>query len=155
MTTVDKDMYVAVHYTGTLKNGEEFDSSKGRAPLEFKTGAGQMIRGFEAAVMGMSLNEKKVVTLEPEEAYGERDENQTHDFPRSQMPPDMTPEVGQTLALTSPQGQHIPARIIAVDEENVTFDLNHPLAGESLTFDIEVVSISDQPTQQPAGCGSG
>lgn len=153
MKKVEDGMYVSVKYTGTLANGDTFDSSEGRPPLEFKTGADQMIKGFEAAVMGMSLNEKKVFTLEPEEAYGQRDENRTHDFPRAQIPPEVTPEIGQTLALTSPEGQHIPARIVAMDDDTVTFDLNHPLAGQSLTFEIEVVGISDTPTQQPMGCG--
>jgi peptidylprolyl isomerase len=153
MQNVENDMYVSVHYTGTLANGEQFDSSDGRPPLEFKTGAGQMIKGFEAAVMGMSLNEKKVFTLSPEDAYGERDESRIHEFPRVEIPAEITPEVGQTLALTSPEGHHIPARVAAVDDEKVTFDLNHPLAGQSLTFEVEVVGVSDTPTQQPAGCG--
>jgi len=112
-----------------------------------------MIKGFDAQVIGMSLNEKKTFTLAPEEAYGERNEDYMHEFPRTEIPADITPEVGQTLALTSPEGQHIPARIVAVDDEKVTFDLNHPLAGQSLTFDVEVVGISDTPTQAPAGCG--
>jgi peptidylprolyl isomerase len=114
-----------------------------------------MIKGFEAAVMGMALNEKKTITLPPEEAYGNRDESQTHEFPRAQVPPEIDPRVGQTLALTSPEGRQIPARIAAVDDEKITFDLNHPLAGETLTFEIEVVTINDTPTQQAAECGSG
>jgi peptidylprolyl isomerase len=122
--------------------------------VEFKVGEGQMIKGFEEAVMGMQLNEKKTFTLSPEEAYGERDESYTHEFPTAEIPPEVVPEVGQTLALTSPEGHHIPARIVAVDEETVTFDLNHPLAGESLTFDIQIMSISETPTQEPKGCGS-
>ena len=156
MQKVETGKFVSVNYTGTLENGEQFDSSEGRAPLEFKVGAGQMIKGFESAVMDMALNEKKTITLAPEEAYGQRDEQQTHEFPRAQVPPEVDPQVGQTLALTSPEGQQIPARIMAVDDEKITFDLNHPLAGETLTFKVEVVSISDTPTQQPAaGCGSG
>lgn len=153
MQKVEDGMFVSVNYTGTLDNGEQFDSSEGRPPLEFKVGAGQMIKGFESAVMGMSLNEKKVFTLAPEDAYGERNEDYKRDFPRAEIPPEIVPEVGQTLALTSPEGQHIPAQIVAVDEEKVTFDLNHPLAGQSLTFDIEVVGISDTPIQKPMGCG--
>ena len=155
MQKVKTGKFVSVNYTGTLESGEQFDSSEGRPPLEFKVGAGQMIKGFEAAVVGMALNEKKTITLAPEEAYGDRDDNQMHDFPRDQVPAEIEPQVGQTLALTSPQGQQIPARIAAVDQEKITFDLNHPLAGETLIFDIEVVGISDAPTQQPAGCGSG
>lgn len=153
MQKVEGSMYVSVHYTGTLANGEQFDSSDGRPPLEFKTGAGQMIKGFETEVMGMSLNEKKVFTLSPKDAYGDRDESRIHEFPRAEIPPEITPEVGQILALTSPEGQQIPARVAAVDDEKMTVDLNHPLAGQSLTFEVEVVGISDTPTQQSAGCG--
>ena len=153
MQKVENGMFVSVHYTGTLDNGEQFDSSEGRPPLEFKSGGGQMIKGFDAQVLGMSLNEKKTFTLPPAEAYGERNEDYMHEFPRAEIPAEITPEVGQTLALTSPEGQHIPARIVAVDDEKVTFDLNHPLAGQSLTFEVEVVGISDTPTQAPAGCG--
>ncbi len=155
MEKVENGMFVSVNYTGTLDNGEQFDSSEGRAPLEFKVGEGQMIKGFEEAVMGMMLNEKKTFTLSPDEAYGERDESYTHEFPTAEIPPEVVPEVGQTLALTSPEGHHIPARIVAMDEKKVTFDLNHPLAGESLTFDIQIMSISNTPTQEPMGCGSG
>jgi peptidylprolyl isomerase len=154
MQKVENGKFVSVNYTGTLNNGDQFDSSEGRAPLEFKVGEGQMIKGFEEAVMGMQLNEKKTFTLSPEEAYGERDESYTHEFPTAEIPPEVVPEVGQTLALTSPEGHHIPARIVAVDEEKVTFDLNHPLAGESLTFDIQIMSISETPTQEPKGCSS-
>ncbi len=153
MQKIEDGMYVSIHYTGTLDNGEQFDSSQGRPPLEFKAGAGQMIEGFEAAVKGMSLHEKKVFTLSPEEAYGERNENHKQEFPKAEIPPELNPEVGQALALTTPDGRQIPAWIVAVDEEKVTFDLNHPLAGQSLTFAIEVVGISETPTQQPSGCG--
>jgi peptidylprolyl isomerase len=114
-----------------------------------------MIKGFETAVMGMALNEKKTVTLPPEEAYGQPDENLTRYFPRKQVPPDVDPQVGQSVTLTNPQGQPVPARVVAVDDEKIALDMNHPLAGEALTFEIEVVTISDTPTQQAAGCGSG
>jgi peptidylprolyl isomerase len=153
MQKVESGNYVSVHYKGTLSDGEQFDSSEGRPPMEFKTGAGEMIKGFEDAVMGMALNEKKKFTVSPEDAYGERDENRNHQFSRAEIPPEISPEVGQLLALTSQEGQPIPARIIAMDEQNVTVDLNHPMAGQSLTFEVEVVGISDTPTQQPAGCG--
>ena len=97
MQKVENGLFVSVDYTGTLDNGEEFDSSKGRQPLEFKAGAGQMIPGFASAVMGMSLNETKTFTLSPEEAYGERDDSRTYDFPRAQIPQGMEPQVGQTM----------------------------------------------------------
>jgi peptidylprolyl isomerase len=153
MQKVENGMYVSVDYTGTLENGEQFDSSEGRAPLEFKVGEGRMIKGFEEAVMGMTLNEKKTFTLSPDEAYGQRDESCKYEFPTAEIPSEIVPEVGQTLALQSPDGRHIPARIVAADKEKVTFDLNHPLAGESLTFEIEVKGISDVPTREPEGCG--
>lgn len=152
MQKVENGMFVSVHYTGTLESGEQFDTSAGRLPLEFKVGDGRMIRGFDAQVVGMSLNEKKTFTLAPEEAYGERKEGHQYDFPRAEMPAEINPQVGQTLALTTPDGQQVPARVIVVDDEKVTFDLNHPLAGQSLTFDIEVVGISDTPTQPQEGC---
>ena len=153
MQKVENGLYVSVHYTGTLDSGKVFDSSQERQPLEFKVGSGQLISGFDQAVLGMSLNEKKEFTLSPEEAYGQRDESQIHEFPASQIPPGMEMEVGQTISLSTPEGQNIPAKVVALDDEKLTFDLNHPLAGESLTFAIEVVGISETPTQAAAGCG--
>jgi peptidylprolyl isomerase len=153
MQKVENGLYVSVHYTGTLDNGEVFDTSQGRQPLEFQVGSGQLISGFEKAVMGMSVNEKKEFTLAPEQAYGPRDENQVHDFPASEIPSGMDISVGQTVSLSTSEGQSIPAKVVAMDDEKLTFDLNHPLAGQSLTFAIEVIGISDTPTQTPAGCG--
>ncbi len=152
MQEVKNGLYVSVDYTASLENGEQVDSSEGRAPLEFKVGEGRVIKGFEDAVLGMALNEKKTFKLAPEEAYGQRDESCAHEIPKTQIPAEIDPQVGQTLALRSPDGREIPARIAAVDDEKVTFDLNHPLAGESLTFEIQIKSISDAPTQQNAGC---
>jgi len=149
--------YVSVDYTGTLQNGDVFDSSKGRQPLEFHMGAGQMIPGFENALQGMGLNEKKTFTLSPDEAYGERDDSRTQSFDRKEVPPGLNPEVGMTVGLTAPNGQQIPAQISEVTDEKITLDLNHPLAGQSLTFEVEVVGINDAPTQASAcgSCGSG
>ncbi len=118
-------------------------------------GAGQLIKGFEAALSDMSLNDKKTFTLEPEEAYGHRNDEHMQSFPRADIPPEMDPQVGQTVALNTPDGQQIPAKIVAVDDEKITVDLNHPLAGESLTFEIKVVGISSTPTQAQDGCGCG
>ncbi len=156
MQKVAKDMFVSVEYTGTLENGEVFDTSQGRQPLEIQMGAGQLIKGFEDALDGMALKEKKTFTLEPEDAYGQRDESLTRDFPRADVPPEMNPQVGQTVGLHDGQGQQIPATIVDVTDESVTVDLNHPMAGKALTFDIEVVSISETPTQAPeceSDCG--
>lgn len=155
MQKVEKGLFVRVEYEGTLDNGEVFDSSHGRQSLEVEMGAGCLIKGFEDALMGMSLNEKKTFTLEPNEAYGERDENLKTSFPKKEVPPGLDPQVGQTVALTSPQGQQMPGRIAEVNDEAITIDLNHPLAGESLTFKIEVVGINNEPTHAGQGCGAG
>lgn len=154
METVENGLFVSVDYKGTLGNGEVFDSSEGRQPLEVKMGAGQLIKGFETALMGMSLNEKKTFTLEPEEAYGHRNDDHMHTFTREEVPPEMNPQEGQTIALSTPDGQQIPAHIVEVNDQKVVVDLNHPLAGQSLTFEIEVVGISSTATQEPeGGCG--
>ena len=155
MQKVETGQFVSVHYKGTLQNGEVFDTSEGRHPLEVQIGAGQIISGFEKALMGMSLNEKKVFTLDPEDAYGQKDDSLTHSFPRKDVPAEVNPEVGQTVALSTPEGQQVPAVITEMNDEKVVVDLNHPLAGQTLTFDIEVVGISDTATQDPAGCASG
>ena len=154
MDKVSDGLYVSVDYKGTLQDGQVFDSSQGRAPLEVQMGAGQLIEGFEKALMGMALNEKKTFTLAPEEAYGEVDEDRKHTFPTKDVPAEMDAQVGQTVGLTTRDGRQVPAQIIAVDDEGVTVDFNHPLAGQSLTFEIEVVGISDAPTQS-TGCGCG
>jgi len=152
---VENNLFVSLDYTGTLPDGEVFDTSHGRQPLEIKMGAGQLIRGFENALLGMAVNEKKTFTLAPEEAYGHRDETLTQKFPASSVPPEMDPQVGQTVGLSTADGQQIPAVITAVDDQHVTVDLNHPMAGKTLTFAIEIKSISNTPTQCSDGCGSG
>ena len=155
MEKVENGIFVSVDYKGTLENGQVFDTSHGRQPLEIQMGAGQLIEGFETELLGMALNEKKVFTLAPENAYGQRDESLTHSFPRSEVPSGMNPHVGMTIGLTTPEGRQVPARIVHLDDDKLTMDLNHPLAGESLTFEIEVVGISITPTQMPMACGSG
>lgn len=155
MEKVEKDLYVSVDYKGTLENGDVFDTSHGKQPLEVKIGAGQLISGFEKQLIDMKMNEKKKFSLEPEDAYGDRDDTLTRDFSKSDVPPEMNPQVGQTVALTTNDGRQIPAQITKVDDEMVTVDMNHPLAGEKLTFEIEVVGISNTPTQAKEGCGSG
>ena len=155
MELVENGAYVSVAYTGTLQNGEVFDTSRDRKPLEVHMGAGSMIPGFEAALLGMALNEKKTFTLEAEKAYGLRDEKLMREVPRNAVPDELVPEVGRLVALQTPQGQQIPAKITKIDEQNIMLDLNHPLAGEALTFEVEVVGISPNPTQVQEGCGCG
>ncbi len=157
MDKVEKGKFVKVDYEGRLDNGEVFDTSQGAQPLELEVGGGQIIKGFEEQLQGMAIREKKTFTLDPEDAYGNRDENQLHTFSRSEVPEEMNPQVGDMIGLQTPDGQQIPATIAEADEEKIVVDLNHPLAGKSLTFDIEVVDISDQPspeTHQHA-CGHG
>ncbi len=153
MSKVEKDMFVSVEYTGTLENGEVFDTSKGSKPLEIQMGAGQLIKGFEQALTGMTLNEKKNFTLQPGDAYGHRDEKLKQAFPRKDVPKGIEPQVGQTIGLHDGNGQQIPATIVDVNDEQVTLDLNHPMAGKALTFAIEVVGINEKPIQ--TSCESG
>ena len=148
MDKVEQRTYVGIEYTGTLGNGEVFDSSKGRQPLEVEMGAGQVIKGFEEQLVGMALNEKKVFTLPPEDAYGPRNESLMQSVPRSEVPPEMDVQVDMVVGFTTMEGDQVPARIVQLDDEQLTMDLNHPLAGETLTFEIEVVGISSTPTQK-------
>ena len=132
---------VKVHYTGKLTNGEVFDSSEGREPLEFTVGTGQMIQGFDAAVNGMGLNEKKTITIPSEEAYGPVNEGLVQQVERTQLPEDMQPEVGQRLVSSGPNGEQHQVTVTAVSAVDVTIDANHPLAGKDLIFDVELVEI--------------
>ena len=155
MKKIENGLYVSVDYKGTLQNGDVFDTSQERQPLEVKVGAGQLIAGFENELLGMSLNEKKTFTLEPEKAYGQRNEDLKRDIPRADIPPELNPRVGMMVDLQAQEGRQIPAQIVHLDEEKLTLDMNHPLAGETLSFEIEVVGISDTPTQAPSACGCG
>lgn len=132
---------VKIHYRGTLDNGTEFDSSAGRDPLEFELGGGQVIPGFDNAVTGMAVGEKKSVRLEPDDAYGPRHEQLIQQVPRSALPPEMAPEVGMALQSSAPDGQVMVFHVTEVDDENITVDANHPLSGHALSFDIELVAI--------------
>ncbi|MEM7549344.1 MAG: peptidylprolyl isomerase [Bacteroidota bacterium] len=141
MTKVVDQSKVKVHYTGKLESGEVFDSSEGREPLAFTVGTGNMIPGFEKAVLGMSLEESKTVNIPPAEAYGERTDALIQEIPKSALPPDLQPEVGQQLVSKTPEGQDIPVVVTDVTNENITIDANHHLAGKNLVFDLKVVEI--------------
>ncbi|GAA4731673.1 FKBP-type peptidyl-prolyl cis-trans isomerase [Flavisolibacter ginsenosidimutans] len=132
---------VKVHYHGRLRSGETFDSSQGREPLEFEIGAGQMIKGFDEGVKGMQVGDKKTVEIGADEAYGQREAGNLIEFPKDQFPPNMNPEVGQQLMLSNDQGQQFPVVVAEVKEDSVVLDANHPLAGQDLIFDIEMVHI--------------
>jgi peptidylprolyl isomerase len=133
---------VRVHYHGRLTDGTTFDSSEGREPLEFEVGSGMVIAGFDNGVTGMVVGDKKTVQIPAEQAYGGKNPDMVVEFPKSQFPEDMKPEVGMQLNMTNGGGQVIPVKIVDVKEETVMLDANHPLAGEDLTFDIELVEIA-------------
>lgn len=141
MQTAKKGDQVKVHYTGKLTDGTIFDSSEGREPLAFEVGAGMMIKGFDAAVDGMAIEAKVTVEIPAAEAYGEAREEMIFDVPRTNLPPDMEPEVGQQLAMSQPNGQQMPVKVKEVHEDKVIIDANHDLAGKDLVFDIELVEI--------------
>jgi FKBP-type peptidyl-prolyl cis-trans isomerase 2 len=131
---------IKVHYVGTLDDGTVFDSSVKRGePLEFTVGAGQLIKGFDEAVVGMEAGEEKEIHLEAEEAYGDWNPDAVKRFPRDQYPEGQTPVAGMTVGLSLPNGQQIPAVITEVTEQEIALDLNHPLAGKALNFKIQIV----------------
>jgi len=132
---------VRVHYTGKLTNGEQFDSSMGREPLEFTVGAGMMIKGFDDAMPGMTIGQKKTINILPEDAYGPRTEEAVIDFPKANVPPDMVLEPGMQLTLSNQAGQPVPVIVVEVKEDVIVLDANHFLAGQELVFDVELVEI--------------
>ncbi|MBI2572646.1 peptidylprolyl isomerase [Candidatus Woesearchaeota archaeon] len=153
--TIHKTDLASIHYTGTLEDGTVFDSSEGRNPLQFEVGAGQVIPGFENAVEGMKLNQEKSVTIPAAQAYGEHKEELLKEIPRAALPKDgPEPQVGMQLLVHAPTGQRFPAMIAKVDADNVTLDLNHPLAGKDLTFKIKLVGINEPLVEEEMPEGS-
>jgi len=132
---------VKIHYTGTLDDGTQFDSSAGREPLAFELGSGQVIPGFEKAVDGMSVGESKTVNIQAEDAYGPHNAQMVQEVPRSALPDDLTPEVGMGLQAQGAEGQVANLVVTSVEDDSITVDGNHPLAGKALNFEIELVSI--------------
>ncbi len=132
---------VKVHYTGKLVNGDQFDSSEGRDPLGFKVGAGQMIKGFDNAIPGMKVGDKKTINIPAADAYGEKDPTAIIEFPKEHIPADMKLEPGMPLTLTDPQGHPVPVLVVEVKDDVIILDANHFLAGQELVFDIELVEI--------------
>ena len=132
---------VRITYVGTLNDGEIFDSSEGRDPLEFVVGSGQIISGLDAAISGMSLGDKRDVAVPCDQAYGQSNPDARQAVPRDQIPAEIPVEVGTQLQMQTPQGQVVPVTFAAVTETEVTLDANHPLAGQDLNFAIEIVGI--------------
>ena len=133
---------VKIHYTGKLKDGTVFDSSREREPLQFNIGSGQVIPGFEEAVTGMTPGEKKTAQIPCDKAYGERNPSMVMVVDRKHVPAELNPEVGQRLELGSPSGELLAVTVIEVNDKNITLDANPPLSGEDLTFELELVEIA-------------
>ena len=141
MLQVTKGDLVQVHYTGKLSDGEEFDSSRGEEPLKVEIGAGQLIQGFEDGLLGMSIGESKTVIIPPDQAYGLRHEEMVRAVTLDQLPDGLEVQEGMILESSDQQGHRVELRVTEIDGDKVVLDMNHPLAGETLTFDIEVVEI--------------
>lgn len=142
MSQVKEKDTVKVHYTGKLANGEVFDSSVDRDPMEFQVGSGQLIPGFENGVIDMKVNEKKTLVIPSDEAYGEPRKELVQEVPKDRLPEEIKPEVGMGLVSKTPEGQEIQLVVKEVKDEAIVVDGNHPLAGQELTFEIEVVGIN-------------
>jgi peptidylprolyl isomerase len=158
MKNVKTGHFVKVDYTGKLDNGDVFHTTQNGQPVEVEVGAGRLIKGFEDALLGMAESEKKSFALSPEEGFGPRDENLVQSFERSDLPGDFQPKIGDVVALSTPDGGQVPATVKHTDDKKITVDLNHPLAGQALSFDVEVLTISDKPTTPactPSTCGNG
>jgi FKBP-type peptidyl-prolyl cis-trans isomerase SlpA len=143
MNQVKENNTVKVNYTGKLSDGQIFDSSEGREPIEFTLGHGQLIPGFEKGLIDMKLNEKKTITIPKEEAYGDVNKDLIQEVKKTELPQDMAPEVGMGLVSKSPDGQEMNLMVVEVREETIVIDGNHPLAGKELVFDLEVLAISE------------
>tara|TARA_R100000234_G_scaffold19545_1_gene10985 strand:- start:1024 stop:1497 length:474 start_codon:yes stop_codon:yes gene_type:complete len=148
-TTVKNGQKVSVHYVGTLDDGTEFDNSRSRGDvISFEVGSGQLISGFDSALPGMVVGEVKSVSLTPEEAYGDVNPEAIETVPKNVFPPGMPLTVGGMVQGTAPTGQPVIARIDAIEGESVTLDMNHPLAGKNLNFEIELVSIENSDNNE-------
>ena len=141
MNTVENGNTVSVHYTGTLNDGTQFDSSREREPLSFLVGDGQVIPGFESAVLGMQEGETKTITILAENAYGPKNDQAVEVVERNRFPNGFEGNVGESVTGQTGEGQAFRATIVSVEENTVTLDFNHPLAGQDLTFEVELVSI--------------
>lgn len=142
MTQAKSGDTVKIHYNGTLEDGTVFDTSSERGPIEFTIGQGRVIPGVEAAIMGMAEGEQKTVTLQPEDAYGPHRDDLIVRVSRNEMPPEIEPQVGLRLQASSQDGATTEVTITDVQEDEITLDANHPLAGKPLNFDITLVEIA-------------
>jgi len=142
MSTAKTGDTVKVHYTGRLDDDTVFDTSRGKSPLKFTIGEGNLIKGFEKGLIGMEVGEKKNLVIPPEEAYGQNDEKLTTKVSRSHLPDSVQPAIGMQLQVKQKDGSIFMVWITGMDEETVTLDANHPLAGKTLKFDVELTDIA-------------
>jgi len=146
MSAVENGSVVQVHYRGTFTDGEQFDSSYDRqTPLTIKVGAGQVLPGFDNALVGMEVGQSKHISLTKSEAYGDRNPNAYAAIPLTNFPTDFADQLekGSTIPLTDPKGNNVLGTVEAINEESIIFDMNHPMAGKDLEFDIEVVGFAE------------
>jgi len=141
MTQAKQGDKVRIHYTGKLNDGTVFDSSVDREPLEFTIGEGMVIPGFESAVEGMEVGEEKQISIQPDDAYGESRDDLVVEVPSDQIPESINPEVGMPLELRTQEGESVQVTVSEVKPDSVILDGNHPLAGETLNFDVKLVEI--------------
>lgn len=141
MAEVKSGDTVSIHYKGTLEDGTVFDSSEGRDPLQFEVGSGQIIPGLDEAIPGMSIGDKKSVTVPPEQAYGDANPDAIQSVPRDTVPDELDIAVGMPLQVQTQDGRQVPVTVKEITDDTVVLDANHPLAGKTLTFDIELVAV--------------
>ena len=155
MENIENDAVVTVHYTGTLPDGEVFDSSRDKDPMTFLIGHKNMIPGFEEELMGASIGETREFTLPPERAYGERDEDAIQKMPRDAFPDGMELKQGMMMAAQTQQGP-VPFTISEINGDEITIDFNHQMAGKTLTFEVEIIDVRKAtPEELPDDCGPG
>ncbi|AQS92994.1 peptidylprolyl isomerase [Polaribacter sp. BM10] len=147
MMQVKENNTVKVHYTGKLTDGQIFDTSEGKEPIEFTLGEGRLIPGFEKGLLNMKLNEKKTLNIAKEDAYGEVNAQLIQEVAKKDLPQDMEPQVGMGLVSKAPDGSEMNLMVVEVKEDAIIIDGNHPLAGRDLVFDIEVVAIKEASTE--------
>ena len=148
MAQVKEGDVISLHYTGSLDDGTVFDTSEQGAPLSFTVGAGEVIPGFDEGVRGMEVGETREINLSPEQAYGDYHEDLVRVVPRNAFPPNVIPAIGLGFELELPSGQTLPVRIIDIEGEEVTLDANHLLAGETLNFNVRLVSIDASAAEE-------
>lgn len=141
MSQVKENDTVKIHYTGKLQDGQVFDSSLERNPIEFTIGGGQIIPGLEKGLIDMKVNDKKTIEIPQAEAYGDVQKELFQEVPKEQLPQEITPEVGMGLVAKNPDGSERQLRVAEVKDDSIVIDANHPLAGKDLIFDVEVVEI--------------